>query len=120
MKYFFISILFFFSHICFAQDTILADKAKDYIDIVMLVKGKVVSIKAANDGKTTNYINIDRPYPNSIFTVVLSNNYLEKKQIKLQDLNQKLICVKGKISIYKNDPKQTPQIFNPESISVLE
>ena len=103
----------------FAQDTIFARQAKDFIGMTMLVKGKVVSVKAASEGKTTNYINIDKPYPNSVFTVVMSNSYLEKQHLVLQDLIQKNICVKGKITTYKEDPKQTPQIFNPESIVVI-
>jgi RPA family protein len=120
MKTVFLITLFFLTTSFFAQDTISASKAQDYIGMVMFVKGKVVSVKAASEGKTTNYINIDRPYPESIFTVVLSNSYLEKQNIKLQDLNQKTICIKGKITTYKLDPKQTPQIFNPESIAVLK
>lgn len=103
----------------FAQDTISAGQARDYIEMPMFVKGKVVSFKAAADGKTTNYLNIDRPYPDGFFTVVLSNSYLEKQKINIQDLNQKIICVKGKITTYKEDPKQVPQIFNPESLAVL-
>lgn len=119
MKNFFFFALLIASSTFFAQDTISAGQAKDYIGMPKFVKGKVVSVKAASEGKTTNYINIEKPYPNSVFTVVMSNSYLEKQHLVLQDLNQKIICVKGKITTYKEDPKQTPQIFNPESIVVL-
>jgi RPA family protein len=114
-------VLFFlitFSINCFSQDTITTAKVKDYIDKEVCVIGKVVSFKLASEGKFTNYINIDKPYPESVFTVVITNNYLEKLNIKIEDLKDKFIYVKGKITTYKNDPKQIPQIYNPISIQI--
>lgn len=107
-----------FSINSFSQDTITTAKVKDYMDKEVCVLGKVVSFKLASEGKFTNYINIDKPYPESVFTVVITNNYLEKLNIKIEDLKDKFIYVKGKITTYKNDPKQIPQIYNPISIVV--
>lgn len=107
-----------FSLNCFSQDTIRTAKVKDYMDKEVCVLGKVVSFKLAAEGKNTNYINIDQPYPESIFTVVITNNYLEKLNIEIEDLKDKNIYIKGKITIYKNDPKQIPQMFNPTSIEI--
>lgn len=118
MKNLALAVLLLFSINCFSQDTITTVKVKDYMDKEVCVLGKVVSFKLASEGKYTNYINIDKPYPESIFTVVITNNYLEKLNIKIEDLKDKTIYVKGKITIYKNDPKQIPQIFNPTSISI--
>ena len=118
MKNLAIAVLFLFSVNCFSQDTITTAKAKDYMDKEVCVVGKVISFKLASDGKSTNYINIDKPYPESVFTVVISNNYLEKLNIKIEDLKDKNIYIKGKITTYKNDPKQIPQIYNPISIVV--
>lgn len=101
-----------------AQDTITTAKVKEYMDKEVCVLGKVVSFKLASEGKNTNYINIDKPYPESVFTVVVSNFYLEKLNLKIEDLKDKEIYVKGKITTYKNDPKQIPQIYNPASISL--
>lgn len=112
--------LFFlsFSINCFSQDTITTAKIQDYMDKEVCVVGKVVSFKLASEGKNTNYINIDKPYPESVFTVVISNYYLEKLNIKIEDLKDKYIYIKGTISTYKNDPKQIPQIYNPKSIEI--
>lgn len=118
MKNVIIAFLLVFSIQCFSQDTITTAKVKDYMDKEVYVVGKVVSFKLAAEGKTTNYINIDKPYPDSVFTVVISNSYLEKLNLKIEDLKNKTIIVKGKITTYKNDPKQVPQIFNPKSIEV--
>ena len=107
-----------FSINCFSQDTITTAKVKEYMDKEVCVLGKVVSFKLASEGKFTNYINIDKPYPESVFTVVITKSHLEKLNIKIEDLKDKDIYIKGKITIYKNDPKQIPQIFNPMSIEV--
>lgn len=116
------NVVFFFflsfSINCFSQDTITTAKVKDYLDKEACVLGKVVSFKLASEGKFTNYINIDKPYPESVFTVVISNNQLEKLKIKIEDLQDAAIYVKGKITTYKNDPKQIPQMYNPISIAV--
>jgi len=118
MKNLTIAILLLFSMHCFSQDTIQTTQVKEYMDKEVCVVGKVVSYKLASEGKTTNYINIDKPYPESIFTVVISNSYLKKLNIKIEDLKDKVICVKGTITTYKNDPKQIPQIFNPIGIDI--
>ena len=110
--------LFYFSANSFSQDTITTAKAKDNINNLACVTGKVVSYKLAIEGKTTNYINIDVPYPNNVFTIVVTNKYLETSKLKIQDLHHKTIFVYGLITIYKNDPKQIPQIFNPRWIEV--
>lgn len=103
---------------CFSQDTITTAKVKDYMDKMVCVKGQVASIKLASDGKNINYINIDKAFPDNVFSVVITNSYLEKLNIQIQDLIDKTIYVKGIITTYKNDPKQIPQIFNPMSIEV--
>ena len=118
MKNLAITVFVLFSIHCFSQDTITTAKVKEYMDKEVCVVGKVVSFKLAAEGKNTNYINIDKPYPESVFTVVIANFYLEKLNIKIEDLKDKTIYIKGKITTYKNDPKQIPQIYNPISIVV--
>ena len=119
MKNLILIILLIISSKFFAQDTITAGQSVDYMDKTMFVTGKVISFKVANEGKTTNYLNIDRPYPNAVFTVVLSNSYLAEKSLKIEDLQTKTICVLGKITTFKDDPKQIPQIYNPTKFAVL-
>ncbi len=118
MKNISVTFLLIFSTYCFAQDTITTAKVKEYMDKEVCVVGKVVSFKLATEGKNTNYLNIDKPYPESVFTVVISNYHLEKLNIKIEDLKDATIYIKGKITTYKNDPKQIPQIYNPISIAV--
>ena len=112
------AFLLVFSIHCFSQDTITTAKVKDYMDKEVFVVGKVVSFKLASEGKNTNYLNIDKPYPESVFAVVISNYHLEKLNVKIEDLKDTTIYIKGKITTYKNDPKQIPQIYNPISIEI--
>jgi len=119
MKTFLILIALSLSATCFAQkDTITTDNAKDFMGKEVVVLGKVVSLKLATNGKSTNFINLDKPYPESVFTIVIFNNYLENLNLKLADLKGKMIYVKGTITTYKNDPKQIPEILNPVSIAI--
>ncbi len=118
MKKIFLVLLLIIVTNTFSQITITADNAKDYLDEIVFVEGKVVSFKLAPEGKSINYINIDKKFPENIFTVIVTNDCLPKLNLKIEDLLNKTIIVKGKISVYKNDPKQIPQIFNPESIEL--
>lgn len=118
MKNLKIAFLLLFSLNCFSQDTITTTKVSEYMDKEVCVLGKVVTFKLASEGKSTNFINIDKPYPENIFTVVISNGHLEKLNIKIEDLKGATIYVNGKITTYKNDPKQIPQIYNPVSIKI--
>lgn len=118
MKKYITFLLFFCAANVFSQDTITSGQAKDYMDKIVVLKGKVMSFKLASEGKSTNYINIDKAYPDNVFSIVISNSYLEKQVYKIEEWKGKTVYFKGKVSVYKNDPKQTPQIFNPESIVV--
>lgn len=118
MKVFLLLVLFCFTSVIFAQDTITSSKANDYLDKVVWLKGKIVSFKIASEGKSTNFINIDKPYPKNIFTVVVTNKYLEEHNINLSQSKGKQILVKGKITTYEKDPKKIPQIFNPLEIEI--
>jgi len=100
----------------YAQDTILSSKAKENLRKEVWVKGTVASLRLASEGKFINYINIDKAYPNNIFTIVITSKHLEKLNMNLDGIQDKLVLVKGKIEIYDKDPKQIPQIFNPAAI----
>ncbi len=118
MKNLIVTLIVLFTINTFSQEIIGTDKVKDNLDKIVFVEGRVVSMRLASEGKSLNYLNLDKKYPENVFSVVITNDYLVKLNIKLEDLNDKIILVKGKISIYKNNPKQIPQIFNPESIEI--
>ncbi|WP_395054444.1 hypothetical protein [Flavobacterium sp.] len=118
MKKFLVFLVLGFSTSIFAQEVITSQQAKDYIGKEVVLKGKIASIKLASEGKSTNYINIDKAYPNNVFTVVVSNKYLEENKLDIANSVGKEITVKGTITVYDKDPKKTPQIFNPLEIEI--
>ena len=111
-----VSALFFSNG--FAQDTITTAQAKDFIGKEIILKGKIASFKMAGEGKTTNYINVDKAYPNNVFTIVIPNRALETLGFKIEESKDETIIVKGKVEVYEKDPNQIPQIYNPKVIIV--
>ena len=104
--------------ISFAQETITSAQAQENIGKEVILKGKIASFKLASEGKSTNYINIDKAYPDNVFTIVVSNKYLEEHKLDIINAVGKEITVKGTITIYDKDPKKIPQIFNPLEIEI--
>ncbi|WP_395065384.1 hypothetical protein [Flavobacterium sp.] len=104
--------------ISFAQETITSAQAQENIGKEVILKGKIASFKLASEGKSTNYINIDKAYPDNVFTIVVSNKYLEEHKLDIANSLGKEITVKGTITVYEKDPKKIPQIFNPLEIEI--
>lgn len=82
-------------------------QARDYIGKEACVCGKVVSTKYSENGKTNpTYINLDKKYPEQVFTLMIFGadraNFSYKPEEFLQG---KTICVKGKIGEYKGTPQ---------------
>ena len=118
MKTFILYLLLMFKAFSFAQDTISTSQAKDFIGKEVILKGTVASYKMAGEGKSTNYINVDKAYPNNVFTIVIPNYALDKLGFKIEDSKGKQIIVRGKVEIYEKDPNKNPQIFNPKEIYI--
>jgi hypothetical protein len=118
MKKILILIALLFSSFAFSQDTISASQAKNYIGKEVVLKGRITSFRLASEGKSTNLINIDRAYPDQIFTIVVTNQYLSDNKIDIESAKGRFILVKGTVSVYDKDPKKIPQIFNPSEFQI--
>lgn len=99
--------------------TITAAEAKDHIGEEATVCGKVVSAKyaAASRGSPT-FLNLDRPYPNQVFTVVIWGRDRAKFDKPEVDYKDKRICVTGKIESYRGVPEMV--VKTPDQIKVEE
>ena len=115
MKKLFFVLLIFTSYKNFAQDTISTAQVKNYIGKEVWVKGTIASLKLAGDENTLNYINVDKAFPENIFTVVIVNKYLQRLKLDLSKSKGKKILVKGKV---EGNGKDTPQILNPSKIVI--
>lgn len=118
MKKIIVLILVFISFKSFSQDTITTAKVKDYIGKEVWVKGTVASIKLATAENNVNYINVDKAFPQNVFTVVITTKYLERLKLKIENAKGKNIFVKGTVVVHGKDKNETPQIFNPTQIQI--
>lgn len=89
-----------------AQKKITALEAKDHINESATVCGDVASARfsASTKGEPT-FLNLEKPYPNQVFTVVIWANDRSKFGKPEDEYKSKQICVTGKISEYRGVPQ---------------
>jgi DNA/RNA endonuclease YhcR with UshA esterase domain len=90
-----------------AQKKITAIEAKEHFGETATVCGDVVSARYANTSKgEPTFLNLDRPYPNQVFTVVIwGNNRSKFGAAPEETLKGKRICVSGRITAYDGVPE---------------
>ena len=87
--------------------TITTAAAKDYIGKEARVCGAVKSARyASNSNRKPTFLNLDKPFPNPIFTAVIFEEHRSKfAQPPEQAFKDKDICVTGKIQEYNGSPE---------------
>lgn len=99
-----LAFLVLFSPTANPADHITPTQAIEFIGSNKTVCGKVVSPKyLSTHPKAPTFLNLDRPYPNQIFTALIwginRSKFSYSPEIALYG---KRICVTGEISSYKN------------------
>ena len=91
----------------YGKGKINAYQAKDFVGKETCVCGQVVSAKLNDNGKSNpTYINLDKKYPDQVFTIVIFGKDRTNFSYKPEEfLFKKEICIKGKIDTYKNSPQ---------------
>ena len=97
-----------------AQKKLTASEAKEHFGENATVCGQVVSTRYADSTKgQPTFLNLDKPYPNQIFTVVIWGSNRSKFKAPEDEYKDKKLCVSGKITAYAglpeiiaDDPKQ--------------
>jgi DNA/RNA endonuclease YhcR with UshA esterase domain len=89
-----------------AQKKITPLEAKDHIGESATVCGTVVSSRyaASTKGQPT-FLNLEKQYPNQIFTVVIWGNNRSRFGTPETEYKGKRICVTGKIADYRGVPE---------------
>jgi len=89
-----------------AQKKLSPAEAKDHFSETATVCGKVVSTRyaASTKGQPT-FLNLDKPYPNQIFTIVIWGSNRTKFGTPEINYKGKRICVTGKITEYRGVPE---------------
>ncbi len=89
-----------------AQTPISGAQAKSHVGQKATVCGEVASTHyAARSRGNPTFINLDMPYPNQIFTVLIWGSDRPKFGAPERDYRDKRICVSGKISDYRGVPE---------------
>lgn len=98
-----IACLILFSQIVHSADQITAAQAIDFIGSNQTVCGEVVSAKyLSTNPRHPTFLNLDRPYPNQIFTALIwGKNRSKFTHAPEVFLNRRFICVTGEVSSYK-------------------
>jgi hypothetical protein len=92
-------------------------EAKDHIGEQATVCGKVGSTRyaATTRGKPT-FLNLDKPYPSQVFTVLIWGENREKFGAPEEMYRNKRICVTGEITEYRKAPEIV--VSEPQNIEV--
>jgi DNA/RNA endonuclease YhcR with UshA esterase domain len=90
----------------FAQKKLTAAEAKDHVGETATVCGNVVSTRyAASTRGQPTFLNLDKLYPNQVFTVVIWGSNRTKFGAPESNYKGKQICVVGKITEYRGVPQ---------------
>jgi DNA/RNA endonuclease YhcR with UshA esterase domain len=89
-----------------SQKNLTAAEAKDHLGETTTVCGSVVSTRYASSMKgQPTFLNLDKPYPNQVFTVVIWGTNLSKFGTPETGYKGKRVCVTGKITEYRGAPE---------------
>jgi len=89
-----------------AQKSLSTAEARNHIGEQATVCGEVVSTHyAARSRGNPTFINLDKPYPNPVFTMLIWGSDRPKFGDPEETYRSKHICVTGKISDYKGVPE---------------
>jgi DNA/RNA endonuclease YhcR with UshA esterase domain len=104
-----IELIFVFTSKSFAQEQINASQAVNFIGQTKTVCGVIASTKYASYSKgQPTFINLDKPYPNQVFTILIWG----RDRAKFYNADRifsvgKRICATGLISSYRGKPEMT-------------
>jgi len=94
-------------------------EAKDHIGEQATVCGEVASTRyAATSRGNPTFLNLDKPYPSQVFTVLIWGENRDKFGTPEEKYREKQICVTGKITEYRGAPEIVAS--DPQSIQIAK
>lgn len=100
-----------------AQKKLSSSEAKDHYAETATVCGEVVSTRYAESSKgQPTFLNLDKPYPNQIFTIVIWGENRHKFGKPEDAYKDERVCVTGKITAYDGLPEIV--VTEPKQIAV--
>lgn len=109
--------LFFLFRSSFSQ-TVSAEDSKNYIGKTITIAGKVVDGRyLLSSGRQPTLLNIDKAFPNQIFSIVIYGEQRKAFGYKPEEtLLNKNILVTGKVELFKGIPQIN--VTNPDQIVI--
>jgi DNA/RNA endonuclease YhcR with UshA esterase domain len=110
-RLFLVASLVIAATLCIWTQTLVAEnmtaaEAKNHIGETATVCGEVASMRyAASSRGQPTFINLDKPYPNQIFTVVIWGSDRAKFGEPENTYRDKSVCVTGRIREYRGVPE---------------
>lgn len=113
-------LLLLFLAVLFGQTgqaaNLTADQAKSHIGETATVCGVVASAHyAATSRGNPTFVNLDKPYPNQVFTILIWGDDLAKFSPKPSTWEGKRVCATGTISSYRGSPEIVAK--NPNQVT---
>jgi DNA/RNA endonuclease YhcR with UshA esterase domain len=101
----------------YSATKLTAAQARDHIGEQATVCGKVASTRYApmSRGKPT-FLNLDKPYPAQVFTVLIWGENREKFGAPEERYRDKIVCVTGQITQYRGTLEMI--VGDPQSVEV--
>ena len=112
-------VVFIFEQLSYAADPISPADAANYIGRQATVCGIVANAKYVTTTRgTPTFLNLDKPYPNHIFTVVIWGSDRERFSYRPETLSGSRICVSGRIIQYRGKPEIIAS--DPQQITITD
>ena|ERR1700730_10163621 len=88
------------------QKKLSTTEAKDHVGEIATVCGDVASTHYAPSTKgQPTFLNLDKPYPNPVFTILIWGSNRSKFGTPENDYKGKHVCATGKITEYRGAPE---------------
>lgn len=92
--------------VALAQKPLTTQEAKIHVGEQATVCGKAASIRYDQSSRgSPTFINLDKPYPNQVFTVVIWGEDRSKFGNPEMGYRDKRLCITGTISLYREVPE---------------
>ena len=97
--------LFLLSALALGEKKIPAKEARDHVGQPATVCGSVVSATHAKWSRgAPTFLNLDEPYPNQVFTIVIWETDRPKFGTPETSFKGKRVCVTGSIELFRGTP----------------
>lgn len=104
---------------CINAQTLTVNEATKHLGETITVCAKVAGTYITKGKSKVIYLNLEKPYPDNVFTVVIFEKSADEFAYNpLEFLKNKQICVCAKVSIYKDKPQMV--VTKQEQIRVIK